>query len=286
MGFSAASLLLLVIWPLVSGYWELYYALMPFPWSTLPFQLAITGKSYGSLLPGWMGIDGVTLLIWAYMIYQAIVLTGTVILGRKWQCSMICLMNGCHAESLGIGLPFIVHDKKRPYSKQIKPVLRRVLRFLQGALFTVNILLALFWTVHLFAGQSLIPENFLIRIELIKYVSLELTLMMFLWLIIGGRGYCYYCPAGFGLAFIARLSGQRIETGLTYCTQCGACNDACKMSIDIMTRAKNRQPVLDLSCVGCGLCMDSCPTSNLLYRTYLFKGFKRMANPSANGKTV
>ncbi|MBN2535351.1 MAG: hypothetical protein JXB88_20910 [Spirochaetales bacterium] len=271
--FSITSLLLLVIWPIASGYWELYYAFMPFPWTTLPFQLAMNGKFYGTSLPPWKGIDSATLLLWAYGIYQVIAFAGTIVLGRKWQCSMICLMNGCHAETLGIGLPFIIHNKKRPHSKQIKPVLHTILILIQRILFTVNILLTGLWSCYLITGWTLIPENTLIRIELIKYISLELTLLMFLWVFIGGRGYCFYCPAGFGLALISRLIGQRVETGLTHCIQCSACNDACKMSIDIMARVQEKKPVRDISCVGCGLCMDNCPTGNLLYRTHLFRGF-------------
>lgn len=275
IGLSIASLLLLVVWPLASGYWELYYVLMPFPWSTIPFQLSVTGTLSGKKLPGWMGIDAVTLLLWAYTAYQVIVFAGTVILGRKWHCSMLCLMNGCHAESLGIGLPIVTHDKKRPRSKRIRPGLRRAFIIAQRALFAVNLVLVFFWTVYLATGSPPIPESILFRIETIKYVGLELGLMMFLWFLVGGRGYCYYCPAGFGLALVSRLAGQRVETGLTRCTQCRACNDACPMSIDIMAMAKRGKPVLDLSCVCCGLCEDACPTMNLRYRTHLFQGLVR-----------
>jgi ferredoxin-type protein NapH len=273
ISFSISSLIFLVIWPLVTGYWELYNVLMPFPWSTLPFQMAGPGTLFGKQIPGWLGIDSVTLLLWGYFMYQIIVLAGTIILGRKWQCSMICLMNGCHAESLGIALPLVTHNKK-PGSKQIHPVVRKGLRVLQVVLFSANMLLILLWSIYLFTGTSLIPETTLISIESLKYTSLELTLFMFLWLVVGGRGYCYYCPAGFALGIIGNMAGQRIETGLTYCTKCGACNDACKLSIDIREKAIQKKPVKALQCVGCGLCTDSCPTGNLRYTTYILDKFR------------
>lgn len=268
IGFSLSSFVFLVIWPLATGYWHMYYVMMPFPWSTLPLQLADSGTFFAEEIPGYRGIDSVTFLLWGYMIFQAIVLAGTVFLGRKWQCSMVCVMNGCHAETLGEGLPFIVHNR-RPDSKQISPGSRRFLRVLQAVLFAVNLLLILFWSILLAGGRSPVSRDLLVQFELIKYIALELTMLMLLWFIIGGRGYCYYCPAGFAVGIVSYLCGQRIETGLTHCTACGLCNDQCKLSIDIRAMAVKKRPVRSLHCVGCGLCADACPTGNLRYTTHL-----------------
>ena len=54
---------------------------------------------------------------------------------------------------------------------------------------------------------------------------------------------------------------------LSRCTGCNACNDSCKMSIDVASSAKNNEPVETIQCTGCGLCVDDCPTQNLRYTT-------------------
>jgi hypothetical protein len=63
IGFFLSSLVFLVIWPLMTGYWHMYYVLMPFPWSTLPLQLADSGTYFAKEIPGLQGIDSVTLLL-------------------------------------------------------------------------------------------------------------------------------------------------------------------------------------------------------------------------------
>ncbi len=268
--FSVSSLLLLVILPLAMGYWEIYYALMPFPWTTMPIQLAVTGESFGATLPDWRGIPSATVMIWAYLLYQGVTLVGTMIMGRKFHCSMICMLNGCHAETLGVALPLPRGNATGGSSKRIAPGLRKVLIIVRNIIFVFNIVLFGLWIVYLIAGKPPVPVSMMLRAETIKYVALELGLLMALWFVIGGRAYCYYCPAGLTLAFLSKAAGQRVETGLTRCTRCGACDRACKMSIDIMAKAAVGAPVNDLSCVGCGLCVDACPTKNLRYRTRLW----------------
>ena len=267
VSLSVVSVVFLIVLPAVSGYYELYNAWMPFPWSTLPLQLADSGTFFGDHFEGLLGIDGASLLLGAYLVYQAVVFGGTLLLGRRWQCSMLCLLNGVHAESLGEALPFFPHDRKRPRSKRIHPRLRWTLRKLQLILFSLNLLLIGAWLLILVVDLPFLSRDALVGVELIKYLSVELTLLMLLWVFVGGRGYCYYCPAGFALGIIGGAVGQRIETGLTRCIECGACDDACKLSIDILHRARQREPVQAFQCVGCGLCVESCPTDNLRYST-------------------
>jgi polyferredoxin len=268
ISLSVVSLIFLILFPLISGYYELYNAWMPFPWSTLPLQLIDSGTFFGSHFENFHGIDGAAFLLWAYLFYQAIVFGGTIVLGRRWQCSMLCLMNGIHAETLGEALPFITHNKKNPASKRIHPRVRWILRKLQIILFSANLLLITAWILAVTTEPEFLNQNALIAAELIKYMALELTLLMLLWIFIGGRGYCFYCPAGFGLGIVGNVFGQKIETGLTRCNQCGACDDACKLSIDISARAREKKPVKALQCVGCGLCVEACPTNNLQYTTF------------------
>lgn len=267
ISLSVVSFLSLIVFPLATGYYELYNALMPFPWSTLPLQLVDSGTFFENRFADFGGVDGASFLLWAYVAYQAVVLGGTLVLGRRWQCSMLCIMNGIHAETLGEALPFIAHDRRRPRSKRIHPRVRWVLRKLQIVVFSVNLVLIAAWVLVLTAEPAFLDRTSLISAERIKYLSVELTLLMLLWVFIGGRGYCYYCPAGFFLGIVGNAVGQKIETGLTRCTGCGACDDACKLSIDISVHARQGRPVTAVQCVGCGLCVEACPTGNLRYTT-------------------
>jgi ferredoxin len=267
ISLSCVSIVFLILVPLISNYYELYNAYMPFPWSTLPFQLTDSGTFFGNHFEDLHGLDGASLLLWVYFSYQIIVYGGTFLLGRRWQCSMLCMMNGVHAESLGEVLPFITYNKKKPGSKRINLRVRWVLRKLQIILLCINLALIAAWILVMTVNPTFLNRNALISVELIKYLSVELTLLMLLWVFIGGRGYCFYCPAGFALGIVGNLVGQKIETGLTRCIQCGACDDACKLSIDISSRARVKEPVRALQCVGCGLCVEACPMENLRYST-------------------
>lgn len=90
---------------------------------------------------------------------------------------------------------------------------------------------------------------------------------MFFWVAFVGRLYCYYCPLGTLLSWIGRVGGQRITTNETHCIQCGKCNAACQLSIDVRSYASKGIPVDNLNCVGCAHCVDACPTQTLRYST-------------------
>ena len=274
MSFSIMAFIFLILLPLTTHFWDFYFAISPFPWSTLPLQLLSIGSYFGNSFEEPYGMNGVTIILYAYFGYQLFVFIGTLFLGRRWQCSMVCLINGCHAESMGVALPLTPHNKKRPHSKQIKPSLRKVLLAIQLFLFSLNLVLIFFWSFFTFYLVSFVSLRLLIFIEIIKYLTLEVFLFMFLWIFVGGRGYCYYCPVGFLLGVIGRGVGQRIETNLTHCTGCNACNDECKMSVDVVASVKNNKPVETIYCTGCGLCIDSCPTQNLKYTTHFMNWLK------------
>lgn len=269
IAFSIASFIFLVLWPLVTGFYKFYMILMPFPWSGIQFQW-MAGVS-ASKAPMLWGFDGTAVLIAGYFFYQAVVFIGTLFLGRRWQCSMICMCNGNHAETLGLALPFFSYNKKRPKSKQIPEKARKVLRTAQPIFFITNMIIMGCWIIYLVSGTTLFPLQLLVQVEMIKYLFLELLIFMALWFVIGGRGYCFYCPAGYFLGIIGNAMGQKIETGLTDCVSCGLCNDACKLSIDVQKHAEEGRQVKAFQCVGCGMCVDACPTRNLRYRTWAYK---------------
>ncbi|RMF93006.1 MAG: 4Fe-4S dicluster domain-containing protein [Candidatus Schekmanbacteria bacterium] len=269
ISFSLVVFIALMILPVATNFWSLTLALMPFPWSTMPFQIYSTGQFWGKSFEHPFGIDGPIILFTFYLVFQFIVFVGTLFLGRRWQCSMICLFNGCHAESMGEALPFIPHNKKKPYSKIVKPSIKRVLIVIQWVMLMTNLLLISLWAIYSYNRMLFVPPKTMNIIEGMKYLIFELILMMLLWIFIGGRGYCYYCPAGLLLGIIGRVIGQKILTNLSHCTGCGLCNDSCKMSVDVLRAVKEKKPLKSVNCTGCGICIDNCPSKNLKYSTTL-----------------
>jgi polyferredoxin len=124
------------------------------------------------------------------------------------------------------------------------------------------------WWILYISGVSVPGDfTFIAELEIYKYLGTELLAMMFFWVVFSGRGYCYYCPLGTVLSLISRTSGQQIITNRSQCIQCGKCNIACPMSIEIKAPASKGEPVRSLRCVGCGHCIDVCPTQTLEYST-------------------
>ena len=147
----------------------------------------------------------------------------------------------------------------------------RVLRTVFTALRIILFAGAVFFCITAALSAAGVIQNannaLLYTIETFKYLSVELLMAMFFWVVFTGRGYCYYCPAGTLIALISRIAGQQIRTDLNRCISCGKCNDACQMSIDIRSRASEGKPVVSMDCVGCGHCVDVCPANTLEYST-------------------
>jgi ferredoxin len=277
--FSVSFLFLYLILPFILRFTEFYVALMPFPWASLPFQAPITGAHLTVSLTKILGWNGVVITLCVFYLYQLIVFIGTIFLGRRWQCGMLCTFVGAHAEAFGEALPLIPHNKDRPRSKVVNLKIRTILFVFQIFMIVICMTLMVAWGIYFFAGTVIIPVKILITIERMKYLFFELYLMIFFMLFVGARAYCYYCPAGTLLGVIGKIAGQQITTGLTKCNSCGLCNDVCKMSIDIMSKAKTGEPVKSINCVGCGVCVETCPTGNLQFTTsFLTKYRNRKAS--------
>ncbi len=267
-GFMVFALIVHIIGPSLLNNSELYLFSMPLPWNTTPLQL-LDGESpfylsRFSVLGSW----GITASLFFYALISFVVLAGTIIRGRRWQCSTLCLFNGFASEVFAPAFPLVGKPKKPGMAfLRLSSGLRWV--FLTVALFfTVN------WILHL-AGMPTAGDIYLLaEVETFKYLGLELLAAMFFWVVLIGRGYCYYCPLGTVVGLIGKAVGQKIITDNTECISCGKCNRACPMTIDIMVTAKNRADVTELRCVGCGHCVDACPTETLSYSTKFLSGLK------------
>lgn len=267
-GFTMAALLVHIFLPFVMKNQELYFFTMPLPWTTSPLQLFYEESSlYMSRAPVW-GLGGVSAALILYFTWTTIVVLGTLLLGRRWQCSTICLFNGFASEVFAPAFPLVGKKKK------ISPKGLRIFYTLRVLFFCIALFFTLAWLIFLLTGSTVMDIAALAQIENYKYLSFELLMMMFFWISLSGRGYCYYCPLGTLLGFLSKLSGQKIKTDLSNCIECELCNQSCPMSIDIMKQARAGEPVTVFRCVGCGHCIDSCPTQNLSYSTKFLESLK------------
>ncbi|MEA5040469.1 MAG: 4Fe-4S dicluster domain-containing protein [Clostridiaceae bacterium] len=261
IGFIIAALSVHIVIPLFAYNYELYFFTMPLPWTTTPLQLLDKHSSmYRSISTAW-GINGILSAFIVFICVSVLVLIGTLLFGRRFQCSTICLFNGFAAEVFDPAIPLIGKRKK------IKPKTLRLLYILRWIFLAVALFFVSCWVLYLLGVTLPASIAVITKIESYKYLAGELLMMMFFWIAFVGRGYCFFCPLGTVLSLVARIAGQKIKTDNTRCVGCNKCNDACPMAIDIKGKAVNGISVQDIRCVGCGHCVDECPTNNLRYST-------------------
>lgn len=277
MGLTGAALVVHIVTPLLFNNSEMYFFAMPLPWTTTPLQLLYSNSSfYLSRFPVW-GLTGITTALIFYVCISALVILGTLLWGRRWQCSTLCLFNGFASEVFAPAFPLVGKRKK------VKPTALKVFSVLRW-LFLVLALFFTFYWVFFLLGMPLAGDIQVIsKVESYKYLSSELLMAMFFWIAFLGRGYCYYCPLGTVLSLFGKVAGQKIVTNNIKCLQCNQCNTACPMSIDIKVNAQIRKPVTSLRCVGCGHCVDACPSRTLSYTTKFMNKFSRKTEPLPAG---
>lgn len=261
LGITISALAIHIVSPRFLQNSELYFFAMPLPWTTTPLQLLYPRSDfYQSRFPVW-GAAGISAALIFYVCICVIVLAGSLLLGRRWQCSTLCLFNGFTSEVFSPAFPLI--GKK----KQASPISLRVFSVMRWIFLGLALFFTVYWILILFGDQLPGSPGLIGKIEIYKYLSSELLMAMFFWIAFSGRGYCYYCPLGTVMSLLGKAAGQKITTGNTKCIRCGRCSRICPMTIDVMNCAQNGTPVISERCVGCGHCVDICPTRTLEYTT-------------------
>jgi polyferredoxin len=260
IGFILAALVVHIFGPILLNNQELYFFAMPLPWSTIPLQLIDPSTAFYLKYLPIFGLTGISMALLFYLIVTIVVFVGTLLLGRRWQCASLCLFNGFASEVFDPVFPLLGQKKK------IKPRALKIFAILRWLFLAIAVAFTAYWVLSLL-GMPMNKSDTVAKIETYKYLSAELLMAMFFWVVFIGRGYCFYCPLGTVVGLLGKLAGQKIKTNQTNCIQCGSCNSACPMAIDIKTRAATGSSVSELRCVGCGHCVDSCPTETLAYST-------------------
>jgi ferredoxin-type protein NapH len=270
IGLISAAFVIHIAGPLVSGNPDLYFVAMPLPWSTTGLRLAVRGSSiYQDSLLHW-GQRGITSALIFFTGIHVVVLAGTLLLGRRWQCSTICLFNGFASEVFAPAFPLF--GKRRKLGEGLLGFFAAMRWLLLG----ISLMLTVVWLAIVIFDLSPAEMSFLETLETYKYLVVELLLAMFFWTVLIGRGYCYYCPLGTVLGWVGRAVGQKIVTTRSKCIGCGKCDDTCPLSIRIKDKAVKGEAVVDPRCVGCGHCIDACPVHTLAYSTSFLKRIGRV----------
>ncbi|MCF8008953.1 MAG: 4Fe-4S dicluster domain-containing protein [Halanaerobiales bacterium] len=272
IAFSTTALFIHGIIPWLLNNRELYYFFMPLPWSSLGLQLLDSTSTYYTQQLNLWGVSGIFIAVVFFLISNGVVLLGTLMIGRRWQCSYLCMLNGFVSEIWSKVFP--IFGKK----KKISSNLLKFLNVFRWIMLGLSLILTTWWLFRIFGIPIKGSKEFISEFEVIKYLSLELLMMMFLWIIWTGRGYCYYCPLGAFLSLISKVIGQKIKTDNTHCINCNQCTQRCPMSIDIAKAASKGKAVNNLRCVGCGHCIDICPTRTLSYETHFIKWWRTKFN--------
>jgi ferredoxin-type protein NapH len=255
----AAGVLVTMI-PVMTGYYDFLYVLMPFPWSTYPLQLIYDGRFLAVDVSERFGGNGRSALLIIYFIWQILIYAAVSLRGRRQFCSMLCGHAAVHAETLSDVLPLVGTYKGGREGMSVN--LKVMLATLKAFVLVVNLVLMLLWVSVLFGSRWINPE--LLRVfESVKLMSLDFVLFYIGMIFLNGRAYCFYCPSGTALSFWGLVFNHGLETHHEVCVACGQCNASCELGINVMARAKKGKKLQSSHCVGCGHCVDVCPTKTL-----------------------
>ncbi len=162
-GFIAYALLIHILGPLALGNNELYLFSMPLPWNTTPLQLLDPGSSFFADRFPVLGVAGITASIVVYASISFAVLAGTLLMGRRWQCSTLCLFNGFAAEVFTPAFPLA--GKKKPVRKSTL----KVFSFLRWLFLSAALLFTTYWLLLLGGAIHGEGANLLSELEIYKY---------------------------------------------------------------------------------------------------------------------
>jgi len=129
-----------------------------------------------------LGNGGILSALGFFIVISLVVLTGTLLYGRRFQCSSICLFNGFAAEVFDPAIPLV--GKRR----RIKHRALRFMSILRWVFLGIALFFIAYWALYL-VGVTITPNiDIITKIESYKYLVGELMMSLFFWIAFIGRG--------------------------------------------------------------------------------------------------
>ena len=214
-------------------------------------------ETFGSLMTGW-GL--IRQLHPSVMVIGSVVLLLTLLFGPVF-CSHICPL-GSIQEWIGkLGRKIF----KKRYNKLVPKKLHNILKYLRYVVL-VLILVQTYRTAslmfenvdpyyalfHFWTGEAAVAALIILGVTLVMSLFVE-------------RPWCKYaCPYGALLGIVGKVSLFKIHRSQAKCIDCGKCDKACPMLIDI----SKKKVVRDTLCNRCMICTaeeGTCPVDGACY---------------------
>ena len=146
----------------------------------------------------------------------------------------------------------------------IPPVVDRIARFLKYGVFAFFLL----WTWQAaelvmrpydpWVAWAHLTASDLLSTYLIGFIILVVSLAGSL---VYERFFCkYLCPVGALLGLLSRVSFLNIKRDAATCIDCGRCDKACMMNVEVATA----DVVTSSECISCNECVNACPVPGAL----------------------
>ncbi len=217
---------------------------------------------FGGIETLWSLLSGQGLL--QRIAVSSVILLGVVLLMalvfRRAFCGYICPL-GALQELFGKLGAFLWRGKKRP---EVPASLDRPARLLKYGVLA-------FFTVWTWQAAALVIRPYDPWVAYMHLTSGELFAEFGIGLAVLGislagsvvydRFFCkYLCPMGATLGILAPVSLFKVRRNADTCIDCGACDKACSMNVQVSTV----DTVSDCECINCNECVNACPVANTL----------------------
>ena len=90
------------------------------------------------------------------------------------------------------------------------------------------------------------------------WLRLTILVVFLVGMVIASRPFCrLFCPLGAMYGLTARLALTRMKVETSACIDCGKCDKACPLELDV------RKEIGGMECIACGDCKKVCPKSGI-----------------------
>lgn len=185
-----------------------------------------------------------------------------MIIGGVWYCGWICPF-GALQEIIN-NIRFKIFKKKLIIPRK----LHLILVFLRYVFFVLIVFVGISYLTNFDARLWFTIFLNGAEIKIISIVSIVLFLLLSLFI---DRPFCnYFCPDGARYGLWSLLRVFTFKRNKEKCIDCGKCDDACPMHINI----SNKDDVRSLQCINCFNCTSVCPKEGALkYGFFDAKGY-------------